>query len=153
MSHLLFLLQPLTLPACSLDASPCMPAIVLDYCTFLGTVLSTVQYLVRLKMFFFSYFCLLGPFICVKIIINLFQYRTMCVCVSHSVMSNSVTPSTVALARLLSPWNSPGKNTRVGTHSLLQGNLPHPDPRMEPRSPALQADSLPTEPPGKWRLG
>ena len=29
--------------------------------------------------------------------------------------------------------------------SLLQGDLP--DPGIEPRSPALQADSLPTEPP------
>ena len=38
-----------------------MPAIVLDYCTFLGTVLSTVQYLVRLKMFslfLFLIYCL-----------------------------------------------------------------------------------------------
>jgi len=25
------------------------------------------------------------------------------------------------LARLLCPWNSPGKNTGVGIHSLLQG--------------------------------
>ena len=45
------------------------------------------------------------------------------------------------------PWNSPGKNTGVGRHSLLQGNLP--DPGMEPVSPALQVDSLPSEPPGK----
>ena len=46
--------------------------------------------------------------------------------------------------RLLSPWNSSGKNTRVGFLDL-------PDPRIEPTSPgspALQADSLPTEPPG-----
>ena len=28
------------------------------------------------------------------------------------------------LARLLCPWNSPGKNTRVGCHSLLQGIFP-----------------------------
>ena len=27
--------------------------------------------------------------------------------------------------RLLCPWNSPGKNTGLGSHSLLQGNLPH----------------------------
>ena len=27
-------------------------------------------------------------------------------------------------ARLLCPWNSPGKNTRVGCHSLLQGIFP-----------------------------
>ena len=26
--------------------------------------------------------------------------------------------------RLLSPWNSPGKNTGVGCHLLLQGNFP-----------------------------
>ena len=33
------LLQSVTLLACSLDASPCMPAVVLYYCTFQGTVL------------------------------------------------------------------------------------------------------------------
>ena len=41
--------------------------------------------------------------------------------------------------------NSPGKNTGVGWHALLQGNLP--DPGMEPLSPAFQADSLSSEPP------
>ena len=34
-----------------------------------------------------------------------------------------------------------------GLHSPLQGDLP--DPEIEPRSPALQAESLPTEPPGR----
>ena len=38
----------------------------------------------------------------------------------------------------------PGKNTGVGCHALLQGNLPNPG--IEPRSPSLQADSLPAEP-------
>ena len=52
--HLLSLLQPLTLPACPLDASPCIPAVVLDYGTFPGTVLSIIQYSVRLC---FLYFC------------------------------------------------------------------------------------------------
>jgi len=42
---------------------------------------------------------------------------------------------------------SPGKNTGVGSHSLLQGNLPHPG--IKPSSPAMQANSLPSEPPGK----
>ena len=41
-------------------------------------------------------------------------------------------------------WDSLGKNPRVGFHSLLQVNLP--DPGIES---ALQADSLPSEPPGK----
>ena len=35
----------------------------------------------------------------------------------------------------------------MGCHFLLQGNLP--DPVIEPGSPALQADALPSEPPGK----
>ena len=48
-----------------------------------------------------------------------------------------------------SPWNSPGKNTGAGSHSLLQGNLPRPEIEFE--SPALQMDSLPSEPPGKPR--
>ena len=49
--------------------------------------------------------------------------------------------------RLLCPWNSPGKNTGVGYHArlqwifLTQGLNP-----CLPVSPALQADSLPTEP-------
>ena len=43
--------------------------------------------------------------------------------------------------------DSPGKNTGVGIHVLLQGGLPNPG--IEPRSPKLQANSLPSEPPGK----
>ena len=43
--------------------------------------------------------------------------------------------------------DSPGKNTGVGCHALLQGNLSNP--RIERRIPALQVDSLPSEPPGK----
>ena len=43
-------------------------------------------------------------------------------------------------------WNSPGKNTWMGSHSLLQGSS---WPGIEPESPALQADSLLSEPPGK----
>ena len=38
----------------------------------------------------------------------------------------------------------------MGSLSLLQGNLSNPG--IEPRSPALQADSLPAEPPGKPTL-
>ena len=50
------------------------------------------------------------------------------------------------------PWNSPGQNTGVDSLSLLQGSSQpgdHPNPGIEPRSPALQEDSLPAEPPGK----
>ena len=43
--------------------------------------------------------------------------------------------------------DSSGKNTGVGCHALLPEDLPNPG--IEPRSPTLQADSLPSEPPGK----
>ena len=48
---------------------------------------------------------------------------------------------------LYSPWNSPGQNTGVGSLSLLQQDLPNPG--IKPRSPTLQADSLPAELQGK----
>ena len=88
-------------------------------------------------------------------------------------------------ARPFCPWNPPGNNTRLGSHSLFQeifptqgsnpsllhcsqilyhlshqgsqeywGGMPFPspgglpDPGIEPRSPALQADSLPSAPNG-----
>ena len=40
-------------------------------------------------------------------------------------------------------WNSPGKNTGVGNHALLQPGLlsVSSQPRIEPRSPALHTDS------------
>ena len=41
---------------------------------------------------------------------------------------------------LYSTQNSPGQNTGVGSLSILQGIFPTQG--MEPRSPALQADSL-----------
>ena len=55
------------------------------------------------------------------------------------------TPGTVA-ARLLCPWDSPGKNTGVGSLSLLQGIFPRTQ-----RASLLhwQAGSLPLAPPGK----
>ena len=40
--------------------------------------------------------------------------------VSGSVVSNSATPWTAA-QQVLYPWNSPGKNTEVDCHALLQG--------------------------------
>ena len=40
--------------------------------------------------------------------------------------------------------NSPGQNIEVGSISQDPGDLPNPG--VEPRFPALQADSLPAEP-------
>ena len=47
---------------------------------------------------------------------------------------------------LYSPWNSLGQNLGVGSLSILQGL---PNPGIEPRSPSLQAGSLPAKLPGK----
>ena len=43
--------------------------------------------------------------------------------------------------------DSPCKNTGVGCHALFLGIFPSQG--SKPRSPALQEDSLPSEPPGK----
>ena len=43
--------------------------------------------------------------------------------------------------------DSPGKNTGVGCPGPPPGDLPNPG--IKPRSPTLQADSLPAEPEGK----
>ena len=48
----------------------------------------------------------------------------VCIIQSTSVMSNSLQPYELQPARLLCPWDSPGKNTGVGCHVLLQGNFP-----------------------------
>ena len=48
---------------------------------------------------------------------------------------------------LCSPWNSPSQNTGMGSLSLLQGIFPTHG--IKPRSPTVQADSLPAEPQGK----
>ena len=44
-----------------------------------------------------------------------------CVVLRHSVVSDSLQPHGLQPARLLCPWNSPGKNIGLGNYSLLQG--------------------------------
>ena len=46
--------------------------------------------------------------------------KTCCCCCVASVVSNSVRPHRRQPTRLLRPWDSPGKNTGVGCHFLLQ---------------------------------
>ena len=66
-----------------------------------------------------------------------------------SVVSYSLQPHGPWPARLLHPWNFPGKNIGVGCHFLLQGIFP--TQRLNPcvLSPALASGSLPLMPPGK----
>ena len=47
-----------------------------------------------------------------------------CAVLHHSVVSDSLQPHELEPARLLCPWDSPGKNARVGCHALLQGIFP-----------------------------
>ena len=49
------------------------------------------------------------------------QRKQKDVCVSRSVVSDSLPLQGLQPAMLLCPWNSLGKNTGVGYHSLLQG--------------------------------
>ena len=75
-----------------------------------------------------------------------FIYWAMCALLSRSVMSNSATPWTVACQALLSMGFS-RQEYWSGLPFPPPGNLPNPG--IKPRSLALQADSLPTEPSGK----
>ena len=62
-------------------------------------------------------------------------------------MSDSLQAHGLQPTRLLCPWLSPGKNTGVKKPFFSPGDLPNPG--IKPRSPALQADSLLSEPPGE----
>ena len=59
-----------------------------------------------------------------------------CCCCVASVVSNSVRPHRRQPTRLLCPWDSPGKNTGVGCHFLLQC--------MKVKSESEVAQSCPT---------
>ena len=48
----------------------------------------------------------------------------LCVCVSCSAMSDSLRSCGLQPTRLLSPWDSPGKNIGVGCHFLLRRIFP-----------------------------
>ena len=56
-------------------------------------------------------------------IIKILSFLSLCVCV-FSVVSTSLQPHGLWPARLLSPWDFPGRNTGVGCHFLLQGTFP-----------------------------
>ena len=69
----------------------------------------------------------------------------VCVCVClRSVVSYSLWPHGLQPARLLCPWNFPGKNTRAGYCFLLQGIFPTQgsNPHLL-RLLSWQADSFP----------
>ena len=78
------------------------------------------------------------------------MYVCVCMLRHFSCVWLFVTLWTIYPARLLCPWESPGKNTRVGFHALLlgifptQGSNPHLLPLLHWRT-----GSWPLAPPGK----
>ena len=71
----------------------------------------------------------------------------MWVVLSHSVVSDPLLPHGLQPTRLLCPRGFSRQEYWSGLPCSPPGDLPNPG--IEPRSPALQADSLPAEPPGK----
>ena len=66
---------------------------------------------------------------------------------SHSVMPNSLRPHGLHPTRLLCPWGFSREECWSGLPFPSPGDLPNPE--VEPRSPVLEANSLPSDPPGK----
>ena len=76
---------------------------------------------------------------------NIFVYvfTGICAC-CHSVVSDFLRPRELQPARLLCPWNFPGKNTGVACHALLQRIIPTQGSNLcLLRLLHWQADSLP----------
>ena len=59
-------------------------------------------------------------YVCACVYVYTCMYVCAHVCDSRSVVSDSLWPHGLLSARLLCPWDSPGKITGVGCHSLLQ---------------------------------
>ena len=71
------------------------------------------------KILFYNYFLNLNLSLHLYCLISM---KKMKVLVTPS--CPTVRPHRLQPTRLLCPWNSPGKNTGVGSHSLLQGIFP-----------------------------
>ena len=69
-------------------------------------------------------FLVLKNLMCVCFYLAAPGLRCGCVCVSCSVLSDSLRPQGLEPSRLLHPWDFPGKNIGVGCHFLLQGIFP-----------------------------
>ena len=91
--------EPSSCKLSKMQMCPCIPALVLNYCTFQGTVLCKIK---KLKDYFQKYLRVL----------------------SRSVVSDSLRPYDYSPPGSSVHGDSPGKNTGVGFHALLQGISP-----------------------------
>ena len=72
---------------------------------------------------------------------------TVCAVLSLSVMSDSLQPHGLLPTKLLHPWGFSKQECWSELPCPPPGDLPSPGNKL--RSPVSQADSLPSEPPGK----
>ena len=82
--------------------------------------------------------CLLFSLLCIVL---------LCAVLCRSVTFNSLRPHELQPTRLLCLWDFSRQEHWSGLPCPPPGDLPNPG--TEPRSPALQVDSLTSEPPGK----
>ena len=80
-------------------------------------------------------------------LIKLYPLNMYLLWFSRSVVSDSFRPHGLQPSRLLCPWGFSRQEYWSGVPLPSSGDLPKPG--IEPRSPALLADSLPSKPPGK----
>ena len=78
------------------------------------------------------------------------KITTCCAVLSRSVVSDSLRPQGLQPTRLLCPWGFSRQEHWSGLPCLPPGGLPNPG--IESRSPALQANSFPSEPPGSPKI-
>ena len=77
----------------------------------------------------------------------LIQFHSVSKSLHHSVTTDSLQPHGLSPARLLCPWDFPGKNTGVGCYFLLQGIFPTRE--SNPYLLHCTQILLPSKPPGK----
>ena len=78
---------------------------------------------------------------------NMVGFRGLLLLLSYSVVSDSVRPHRQQPTRLPHPWDSPGKNTGVGCHFLLQCMKVKSESEVAQSFPTL-SDPMDCNPPG-----
>ena len=103
---------------------PRFPKLQKDSLPFEPGFLTKVAFFGSLSILVSFWQLVTGKKISIFILKQLFLLRCLEKSVSRSVVSDSLWPHGLYLARLLCPWGSPGKNTGVCCHALLQGIFP-----------------------------
>ena len=86
----------------------------------------------------------------IPFLLNVLNSITHFIKLHASVVSDSLRPYGLRPTRLLCLWGFSRQEYWSGLPCSPPGDLPNP--RIKPKSPVLQAGSLPSEPPGKPRV-